>query len=211
MKVDLIDHMGSDLSVVNAARVSFDKQSAALTDGDKRLIAYLEEHWHTSPFRHAFASFRVEAPIFVARQLQKHQVGLSWNEVSRRYVDIEPTFYKPTAWRKRAADKKQGSSDAVLEGYSVVMADGALAYAHAAADYAYRALLEENVAPEQARMVLPQSMNTQWIWSGSLQAFAHVCNLRCKYDTQQETREIADRIHEYMERLFPVSWGALTK
>jgi thymidylate synthase (FAD) len=211
LKVDLIDHMGSDLSVVNAARVSFDKRSETFTERDERLIAYLAEHEHTSPFRHAFVSFRIEAPLFVARQLQKHQVGLSWNEVSRRYVDAEPTFYKPHSWRKKAADKKQGSSDAVLEGYSAVMADGALGYVHAAADYAYRELLDQGVAPEQARMVLPQTLNTQWIWSGSLQAFAHVCNLRRKDDTQQETREIADRIHEHMQKLFPASWKALTR
>jgi thymidylate synthase (FAD) len=117
MKVDLIDHMGSDLTVVNAARVSFNKTSSSLTEKDIKLINYLAKHKHWSPFSHCFVQFRIKAPIFVARQLGKHQVGLAWNEVSRRYVDSEPEFYKPVMWRGRAENAKQGS-DGTSEDYT---------------------------------------------------------------------------------------------
>lgn len=205
MNVELIDHMGSDLSVVNAARVSFDKTSPALSAGDTALIAYLAEHNHWSPFAHAFLSFRIKAPIFVARQLAKHQVGLSWNEVSRRYVDSEPEFYTPDVWRKRADNVKQGSSDeAVNLVWDVtVHNESALTY--------YNDLLAKGVCPEQARMVLPQSMMTDWIWSGSLHAFARVCALRLDSHTQAETRQVAQQISDLAQPLFPASWKALSK
>ena len=205
-----IDHMGSDLSVVNAARVSFGKKSVfegrvggpnVLSERDTKLVHYLAKHKHISPFGHAFASFHVKAPIFVARQLVKHKF-LRWNEISRRYVDEEPQFYVPDVWRGRSADKKQGS-----EG---VVDVGDWGDTNWACLKAYNDLLGHGVAPEQARMVLPQSTMTEWYWSGSLDAFAAMCKLRCASDTQYESRIVADQISEIMQGLFPVSWRALT-
>ena len=208
MQVTLIDHMGSDIRVVNAARVSFSKQVEEgifeeLSEKDAKLIRYLAKHNHWTPFGHAFASFRIKAPIFVARQLGKHQVGLVWNEVSRRYVDSDPEFYVPSEWRGRADNVKQGSSDKAVD-------TGDL-YANAidVVEDAYLNLLSRGVCPEQARMVLPQSMYTEWVWSGSLAAFARVCKLRLDPHTQKETRDIAEMIDVEMRRLFPVSWEAL--
>ena len=214
-----IDHMGSDLSVVNAARVSFGKRSQyfysgvdtngppekALHQRDVKLIRYLAKHKHISPFGHAFASFHVKAPIFVARQLVKHKF-LRWNEISRRYVDDEPEFYVPDVWRGRSADKKQGSEGEVklrtLD--AAIISDSPYE-----ALSAYKAALNSGVAPEQARMVLPQSTMTEWYWSGSLDAFADMARLRCKEDTQYESRLVADLISKEMSELFPVSWAAL--
>ena len=202
----LLKHMGDDLDVVNAAKVSFAKESKEFDDNSVRLIKYLAKHKHMSPFGHCFASFHVKAPIFVARQLVKHKF-LRWNEVSRRYVDDEPEFYVPDVWRGRSADKKQGSDGVVkLEGVDEQIVDD---YA-AEALTAYQVLLEAGVAPEQSRMVLPQSTMTEWWWSGSLDAFADMCNLRCKPDTQLETRLVANQICDKMRELFPVSWQALT-
>ena len=192
--VKLIDAMGSDLSVVNAARVSFGKQSnwemtqdspyVSLSSRDTRLINYLAKHKHISPFGHCFASFHVKAPIFVARQLVKHKF-LRWNEISRRYVDEDPEFYVPDVWRGRSADKKQGSEGVVkLNEWTFEIADhqyhGALHDngLYAAALGIYKDLLKQGVAPEQARMVLPQSTMTEFYWSGSLDAFADMCRLR---------------------------------
>ena len=203
MKVELLYRMGDDLAVVNAARVSFNKASERLSDRDTKLINYLAEHQHWSPFAHAFASFRISAPVFVARQLQKHTVGLAWNEVSRRYVDSEPTFYTPETWRKRAENVKQGSSEEAVEAYW-----GPQHLYQVPLDV-YRRMLELGVCPEQARMVLPQSMMTEWIWSGSLYAFARVCHLRLDSHTQKETQLVAQQISSHMESLFPVSWNAL--
>jgi len=220
IKAELLDHCGSDLSVVNAARVSFHKESGLLPCGDlptkdAKLIHYLAKHKHKSPFNHCFASFRVKAPIFVARQLVKHEY-LPWNEVSRRYVDEEPEFYVPKAWRGRAKDKKQGSSDeAVSDEY-----EGRWGYTSMRREYTahcdeslgfYLDLLKAGVSPEQARMVLPQSMMTEWIWSGTLGAFAKMAALRLDSHTQEETREVAEAISVHMKQLFPVSWEALSE
>jgi len=216
IEVTYVDHMGSDLSVVNAARVSFGKKSEALgtsgvegqpmtpilNDPDKRLIKYLAKHRHMSPFGHAFASFHVKAPIFVARQLVKHKF-LRWNEISRRYVDDEPEFYMPDQWRGRADDKKQGSAGTVED---VRVGDISLTV-----KVLYNSLIERGVCPEQARMVLPQSTMTEWYWSGSLDAFADMCILRCKEDTQLETARAAQCISQAMQNLFPISWEALTE
>jgi len=204
IEVTYIDHMGSDLSVVNAARVSFGKTHKAMTEGDTKLIKYLAKHKHMSPFGHAFASFHVKAPIFVARQLVKHKF-LRWNEISRRYVDDEPEFYVPDAWRGRSADKKQGSA-----GVIDIDSDTLPYYKLHSLD-CYKELLDYGICPEQARMVLPQSTMTEWYWSGSLDAFIDMCNLRCKEDTQLETRLVADYIRSEMIKLFPVSVGALVK
>jgi len=209
----LIDYMGSDLSVVNAARVSFGKKSGwakftaghadkgVLHDKDRKLIHYLAEHKHFSPFGHCFASFHIKAPIFVARQLVKHKF-LRWNEISRRYVDSKPEFYEPDEWRGKSEDKKQGSDGVV----SVYMDQDMQWHRQLVA---YENLINNGVCPEQARMVLPQSMMTEWYWSGSLDAFADMCNLRCSGDTQLETRRVANQICTGMKGLFPVSWFAL--
>ena len=218
IEVTYVDHMGSDLSVVNAARVSFGKKSdwlhpangkwSGLREGDTKLIKYLAEHKHMSPFGHAFASFHIKAPIFVARQLVKHKF-LRWNEVSRRYVDDEPEFYEPEHWRDKSEDKKQGSGDAkitTIGNLSVPIRVGA----HSGRCIElYRDMIFAGIAPEQARMILPQNTMTEWYWSGSLDAFANMCRLRCKEDTQAETQEVAWAISLKMEDLFPVSWVAL--
>ena len=205
IKVTYIDHMGSDLSGVNAARVSFGKTSKTMTDGDVNLIKYLAKHRHMSPFGHAFASFHVKAPIFVARQLVKHKF-LRWNEISRRYVDDEPEFYEPDEWRGRSADKKQGS-DGVVEGIDPTVVESLVK----CAKHDYNYLLAKGVSPEQARVILPQNMMTEWYWSGSLDAFMDMCNLRCKLDTQYETRLVAEYIQSEMIKLFPVSVEALVR
>jgi len=212
IKATLMDHMGSDITVVNSARVSFGKKSdnTYTTDKDEKLIWYLAEHKHMSPFGHCFASFHVKAPVFVARQLVKHKF-LRWNEISRRYVDDEPELYEPDVWRGRSADKKQGSSGVVEPLESFFHADDNETTINEAVLALYNNLLVEGVAPEQARMVLPQSMMTEWYWSGSLDAFADMCLLRCASDTQQETQEVANQISRSMHKLFPVSWMALCK
>jgi thymidylate synthase (FAD) len=208
MKVELVDHMGSDLSVVNAARVSFDKFHEVFEEGkDDKLIAYLAKHGHWTPFAHAFLSFRIKAPIFVARQLVKHQVGLAWNEVSRRYVNTEPEFWFPGIWRKRAENVKQGSSnEGVPFGPSQL---NNIQGAVEATLMMYQMMLDNGVAPEQARMVLPQNTMTEWIWSGSLAAFARVCKLRLDPHAQAETKAVAEAIKGLAEPLFPVSFPVL--
>lgn len=215
IKATYIGHMGNDLSVVNAARVSFGNKSEwdyeesdgysfkqHLSERDRKLIHYLARHRHTSPFGHCFISCHVRAPVFVARQLVKHKF-LRWNEISRRYVDSEVEFFTPTDWRGRSEDKKQGSEGTITISNDIVedVYDEAIGR--------YRLLLDIGVCPEQARMVLPQSMMTEWYWSGSLDAFADMCNLRCSYDTQVETQQVALEIDEIIEPLFPVSWKAL--
>jgi len=197
MNIELIDKMGSDTSIVNAARVSFGKSIKEMSERDERLIKYLAEHEHWSPFAHASMQFRIKAPIFVARQLVKHQVGLVWNEVSRRYVDDDPEFYIPFMWRKRAENKKQGSSDEEVE-YDITPL---VQYVKES----YNNLLKADIAPEMARMVLPQNMMTEWFWSGTLYAFARVCNLRNKPDAQQETRMITGQMERHMKDHFPIS------
>jgi len=201
--VTLIDSMGTDLSVVNAARVSFGKKSDVLKDSDTKLIHYLAKHKHTSPFGHAFASFHVKAPVFVARQLVKHKF-LRWNEISRRYVDTEPEFYKPEL-RASVSDKKQGS------GYPIYnnTLDGVIQQSGIEAAKQYKYLLKMGVCEEQARMVLPLNHMTEWYWSGSLDAFADMCRLRITPDTQYESRKVALGVDREMLKLFPISWDAL--
>ena len=201
MEVSFVDKMGSDLSVVNAARVSFAKVKKDLDAKDEKLIKYLALWGHWSPFAHATMSFRIKAPIFVARQLVKHQVGLSWNEVSRRYVSDEPELYKIDKWRGKPVNSKQGSagevelSDLAKVSYDKIMEGCKILYDQ---------LLGEGVAPEQARAVLPQTMMTEWIWSGSVYAFSRVCNQRIKPNAQRETGEVAEEIVKVMEQHFPL-------
>ena len=237
IEVTHIDHMGSDLSVVNAARVSFgkkrealgtvtvnDKTSIVLHDTDRKLIKYLAKHRHMSPFGHAFASFHIKAPIFVARQLVKHKF-LRWNEISRRYVDSDPEIYYPIddVWRGKSEDKKQGSFGEVdlkkdtlpiiserlqQNSYQACILED-LIEGNEWQLKLYKDMIKAGIAPEQARMVLPQSTMTEWYWSGSLDAFSDMCNLRCKPDTQAETRVVADAISKEMKELFQISWEAL--
>ena len=216
-----LDSMGSDLSVCNAARVSFAKESDwvdipgpygtisgyELSESDTKLIAYLAKHDHWSPFAHCFVSFRIKAPIFVARQLMKHTVGLAWNEESRRYISEEPEFFFPEVWRGRPEGSiKQGSAGEV-KGPATFMANESASHALDT----YNWLLSQGVAPEQARMILPQNTMTNWIWSGSLMAFARVCNLRLDPHAQAETHDVAALIDAEMAQLFPVSWKELRK
>jgi thymidylate synthase (FAD) len=216
-----IHHCGSDLTVANSARVSFAKESELeddawgppkLKEKDAKLIRYLAREKHISPFGHCFATFRVKAPIFVARQLVKHKF-LRWNEVSRRYVSDNVEFYEPDEWRGQAEDKKQGSDgwvdavDTVLYGWQTPQS---LSDRHNKSCLSvYKCMIDSGVCEEQARMVLPASLMTEWYWSGSLDAFADMCRLRCKSDTQEETQEVAWDISLKMEELFPVSWVAL--
>ena len=233
IEATLLDHMGSDLTVINAAKVSFRKQQDTIDLNGKNLISYLAKHRHTSPFGHCFASFHISAPVFVARQLVKHKF-LRWNEVSRRYVSDTPEFYRPETLRGKSDDKKQGSSDKVIDTITVSEPDYEYDYmypedkkhllpfthhtenvadvleeTHGQALSTYHQLLEAGVCPEQARMVLPQSMITEWWWSGSLDAFGDMCKLRCASDTQMETRVVADQISAIMSEIYPHSWAAL--
>jgi len=208
MEVTLIDKMGTDLSVVNAARVSYSKTKDTFEIKDEKLIKYLAEHEHWSPFAHASLQFRIKAPIFVARQLVKHQVGLVWNEVSRRYVDFPPEIYKPDAWRGRPINSKQGSDGTVDLGKTI---EHNLETTMESCLILYNTMIQKGVAPEQARMVLPQSMMTEWYWSGTLYAFARVCNLRCKPDTQKETQDVANVIDKLADEAFPYCWKYLRK
>jgi thymidylate synthase (FAD) len=205
MSVEFLDHMGSDLTVVNAARVSFAKEHEEFDHTtDRGLIKYLAKHNHWSPFAHCSASFRVKAPIFVARQLVKHTVGFSWNEVSRRYVNDDPEFYIPEVWRKAAANVKQGSSEE-----AVPFLTNPAQRASANALTVYKNLLEQGVCAEQARMVLPQNTMTEWIWSGTLYAWSRMCQLRLDPHTQKETREVAQLVSNTMAEVFPTSWEFL--
>jgi thymidylate synthase (FAD) len=216
MKVELLDRMGTDLSIVNAARVSMAKESgwefqgcetARLSDKDAKLVNYLANNNHWTPFGHCFATFRVKAPIFVARQLVKHQIGLCWNEVSRRYVDEEPEFWLPEVWRERPEGSiKQGSGKAH---YASMHIARLIERRTQESLSLYQSLIYDNVAPEQARMVLPLNTMTEWIWSGSLAAWARVCKLRLDPHAQEETRLVAEMFAKELEPIFPVSWAAL--
>ena len=232
MKVEMIDHMGDDYSVVNAARVSFGKHVAAddydevsygerqrsitqvpvVAEKDEKLIKYLAEHNHNIPFAHCSLQFYIKAPIFVARQLMKHQVGLAWNEISRRYVDTNIEYWKTKHWRERASDKKQGSKESFISHpYDDMAVDFVYVDAVKHAIDAYNFMLTNGVCPEQARAVLPQSLFTEWYWSGSLLAFSRVVNLRLDDHAQAETRYIAKEISNNASKLFPVCWKYLTK
>ena len=215
--VTLLNHMGNDLTVANAARVSFDKETLyewdceelclKLSDADKRLVKYLAKHDHWSPFAHTSVQFRVKAPIFVARQLVKHQVGGVWNEVSRRYVDSEPEFYIPAEWRGRPEGSvKQGSGEPVS--YQLLV-EAVVKKTTADALATYNALLSGGIAPEMARMVLPQNTMTEWYWTGSLMFWARVCRQRLDVHAQAETQQVALLVSKHMRELFPVSWDVL--
>lgn len=225
IKVEYIGHYGTDLSVVDAARCSFDKKSqwaavegedCSLSFSDAKLIKYLASHKHFSPFNHSFISVRVKAPVFVARQLVKHKF-MPWNEVSRRYVKGEVEFYKTAGWRKAADNVKQGSSSEVIpERRMSFSSDTAANYlspddVNNVALEIYNGMIEEGVCAEQARQVLPQSMMTTWIWSGTLGAFCDMLVLRLDEHTQYESRIVAQQVAEIVKELFPVSYKALVE
>jgi thymidylate synthase (FAD) len=207
-KVELLETFGNDLTVVNAARVSLGKHTDEFTEKDGKLIKYLADHEHTSPFFHPHLRFRLKMPIWMAREWFRHTVGFSRNEVSRRYVDDPPTFHIPE-FRTRAPGKKQGSNDdvhpdnAIYREFLGSQVSGAM--------LAYQTMLKNNIPPEQARMVLPQNMMTEFIETGSLAAYARLCHLRMGPDAQAEIREVAGLVSEFVKSAFPVSWGALAR
>jgi thymidylate synthase (FAD) len=207
MQVDYVDHLGGDVNVVNAARCSFAKEVKEFDlEKDTKLINYLAKHNHFTPLCHTSVTIRVKAPIFMARQFVKHQIGMTWNEESRRYIDDEPEFYIPKELRGRPVNAKQGSSG-VLES-SELFTDMIVSESVRCLDL-YKSLLEGNVAPEQCRMVLPQNTMTNWMWTGSLVAFARVVKLRTDSHAQQEAQELAKLINDVVAPLYPVSWKAL--
>lgn len=206
MSASLINHMGDDLSVVNAARVSFHKESTQFSESDAKLIAYLAKHKHYSPFNHTFVSFRVKAPIFVARQLVKHEY-LPWNEVSRRYVSDDPEFHE-IQFRWAAENVKQGSGGAV-DALTQAKAENIFWESVDISLKAYTDLLALGIAAEQARAVLPTDTMTEWIWSGTLKAFAKMLKLRLDPHAQKEAQEITLLIRDQILPHFPVSLPAL--
>lgn len=230
MQVDYVDHMGDDLRVVNAARVSFHKESdwdyvdqggqlypegiyeKKLDTADQRLIKYLTIHNHWTPFSHVQITLREKVPIFVARQRFKHMVGFTYNEVSRRYVDDAPEFFTPDVWRKRAENKKQGSSDEILKGLDFDQIDHRYHMILDEIKQLYEKMLEFGVAPEQARMVLPQSMYTEYYVTGSLAAWARAYKLRIDPHAQKEIQDLAKMWQEVIGEIkeLEYSWRALT-
>jgi thymidylate synthase (FAD) len=243
MRSELIDHMGTDLTVVNAARVSFDKESEwerqhfdyiskeedvdlrELKNDDVKLINYLANHGHWTPFSHCTITLRETVPIFVARQRFKHMVGFAYNEVSRRYVDDAPEFYTPEVWRSKPVNAKQGSGTEVIEWLyheehevwdepqsPFISTSIKEEYAHFIeyAEYLYKLMIDNGVAPEQARMILPQSMYTSYYTTGSLAAWARAYKLRTDSHAQLEIQELAKQWNDIIQPLFPVSWAALT-
>ena len=207
-KVELLETFGNDLTVVNAARVSLGKHVDTFTDRDAKLIQYLVKHEHVSPFFHPQVRFRLRMPIWMAREWFRHTVGFARNEVSRRYVDDAPTFHFPAAIRTRAANKKQGSGDGVHPDSDKLLDD--MMFACKGSLFQYMNYIELGVPPEQARMVLPQNMMTEFIETGSLAAYARLCGLRMGPDAQQEIQEVAQKVSEALAVAFPVSWKALT-
>lgn len=228
MKVEYMTHSGDDLLVVNAARCSFGKESEWEKDGDihilsekdRKLIHYLAREKHVLPFRHPTLTLRCRAPIFVARQLGKSQVGMSWSEESLRYITPKPEFYWPEGWRKKAENVKQGSSEELCgwmtegeeegEGDIISHRDYITKYVEGLAGL-YEEMLENGVCPEQARMILPQNTMVTWVWTGTLLAWAHLLSLRLHPSSQKETREFAKLVEDIVANIYPESYEALSK
>jgi len=209
MKIELVDCAGGDLSVVNSARVSFAKEATELELKDEKLIKYLAKHKHMTPFRHNFVQLKCSVPLFLARQLMKHQAGLTWNEVSRRYVDAPPEFHQPEGWRTRPEGGiKQGSGGVAEDTEQWAVTYGGYLES---AQRLYSGMIKAGIAPEQARMVLPQSMMVDFIWSGNILAFSHVYTLRIGEGAQVEAQEFAKKLDQVIKPAFPVSWKALTQ
>jgi thymidylate synthase (FAD) len=208
MSVQLMDVFGNDLTVVNAARVSFAKESTNMTVGDEKLVKYLANHNHVTPFFHPQARFRLSMPIFVAREWFRHQIGFARNEVSRRYVDTDPEFWMPKELRERDSNKKQGSKESKIQYNGHCLAKMRI---HNDASLAlYKDLMGYGVCPEQARAVLPQSMMTEFIETGSLAAYARLYKLRSDPTAQREIQDLARQVGEILAEKFPISWAALT-
>jgi thymidylate synthase (FAD) len=209
--IELLDTFGDDLTVVNAARVSFAKESTEMCERDAKLIGYLAEHNHVTPFFHPQARFRIKMPIFVAREWYRHQIGFARNEVSRRYVDVEPECWLPAVEDLRARDPKakQGSRPDPV-------AEAAWWQARIRQDYdrsvgLYNEMITGGVAPEVARVVLPQGMYTEFIETGSLAAYSRLCGLRLSPDAQREIQSYAGGLSSLLTPRFPVSWEALSR
>lgn len=212
ISIELVDVMGNDSSVSNSARVSFNKWKDTFDEGDKKLIKYLADHKHMTPFRHTQVQLRCKAPIFLVRQLGKHQAGLSWNEVSRRYVKSEPEFFIPEDWRSIPEGSIKQGSGSIME-LPQVKDHGWVTDPYTLAIQtclrSYNTMLEAGVAPEMARMVLPQSMLTEWVWSGNILAFAHIYKERISSGAQLEAQVFAKQLDVIIREKFPVSWAAL--
>jgi len=208
MSVELIDVFGDDLTVVNAARVSFAKESTSMTVGDEKLVKYLANHNHVTPFFHPQARFRLSMPIFIAREWFRHQIGFARNEVSRRYVDTDPEFWMPKELRQRDSNKKQGSKETKVQYNGHCLAKMRI-HNEASLDL-YKDLMSHGVCPEQARAVLPQSMMTEFIETGSLAAYARLYKLRTDPTAQREIQELAGQVGDLLATRFPISWAALT-
>ena len=204
--VELLETFGDDLTVVNAARVSLGNYVTEFTERDAKLIKYLADHEHTSPFFHPQARFRLKMPIWMAREWFRHTIGFARNEVSRRYVDYEPTFHIPE-FRTRALGKKQGSNDDVHI-HTDQFSEFLMTQCRAAVG-SYKIMLQNNIPPEQARLVLPQNMMTEFIETGSIAAYARLCHLRLGPDAQKEIRIVAGKVADQLKSKFPVSWEAL--
>ena len=200
---------GSDLDVVNAARVSFGKRKEVFDEKDARLLRYLAKHKHEIPFAHVGASFHFKAPIFVARQLAKHQVGFVWSEISRRYVTGEPEFWWPEGWRKAAENVKQGSSGEAVPEMETASMRLYLGQTLAQAKDAYERMIAAGVCAEQARVWLPAGLYTEWHWTGSLLGWARVWGLRTKPGAQVETQQLVRQIDEPLSKAFPHAWEVL--
>jgi thymidylate synthase (FAD) len=207
--VECLDVFGDDLLVVNAARVSFNKESTELVEKDEKLINYLAKNGHITPFFHPQVRFRIKMPIFVAREWFRHQIGFARNEVSRRYVDTTPEFYVPSQFRQRDPNLKQGSKEESVKDSKICKLVMEEVNQHAL--HIYEGLLKEGLCPEQARMVLPQSMYTEFIETGSLSAYARLCGLRLDPHAQKEIQEYAEAVSSILAEKFPVSWKALSK
>ena len=217
LSATLIDSMGTDLTVANAARVSFNKESSFdvmemgvfLKVGDQKLLDFLAKNGHFTPFTHCMITMREKVPLFVARQRFKHTVGFSYNEVSRRYVDYEPEFYIPEDWRAKADDRKQGSSEDKVDINSTNFMIDEYKQSIDKSKWTYEHLLRLGVCPEQARMVLPQSMYTEYFVTGSLYAWSRAYLLRSSETAQKEIRDLAEEWHNIIVKLFPQSWVSL--
>jgi thymidylate synthase (FAD) len=207
--VECLDVFGDDLLVANAARVSFNKESTELSERDGKLISYLANNGHITPFFHPQIRFRIKMPIFVAREWFRHQIGFARNEVSRRYVYTEPELYLPEVCRQRDPNLKQGSKEESVKDNAICLT--AMKEVYACSLHIYKALLEQGLCPEQARMVLPQSMYTEFIETGSLSAYARLCGLRLDPHAQKEIQEYAEAVSKILAEKFPVSWKALSK
>lgn len=237
MQVEYVAHSGNDLLVVDAARASFGKQSQwevvgeygvgspnsdtavmfpvyGLSDKDKKLLDYLAREKHILPFRHPQITLRCKAPIFLARQLGKHQVGMSWSEESRRYITTEPEFFWPDKWRKKADNVKQGSSDETASYDGLYIAGATTFSVEEMADMTkqmYNEMLAAGIAPEQARMVLPQNMMTTWVWTGSLLSFYQMYKLRAEAHAQREAQQFASMVKDTVRPLYPEAWDSLER